>query len=244
MAGMDRRQALQLAMAAAIAPGLYGGPAFAGVPSRLIDPPQVPMRYSRRVTRNLIDGTPLSVARDFEVSFQRVDGGFMLHGAQASVQVDAPKSLEQFAHIERGRDESDLFPLALDPFGQILSNHVAQPASDELREAVTLAHAALAAQPLSQDERAQLSHFVSALQEAGQRVTAHLPRDLFAPADLSRRDEQGISLPSGLRGTVETVFQCQRDMGTGLMRAASRDVITRVAQSKRRTSESWSLTAI
>lgn len=240
----DRRNALRLGMAAAIAPSLCATRVAAATPDRLIAPPAAPMRYSRTVTRELSDGTPLTVTRAFNVTFRRFAGGFMLHGEQADVHVEAPQSLAEFVELERRRDESALFPIALDPFGQILSSQIARPAGQDLRQAISHALAELASQPISDDEREQLSQFVSAIQEAGHQVTAHLPTDLFAPASAARRDEQGIDLPGGIEGRVETVFESQRDPETGLMRAANRNVVTQVAGSSRGTLETWSLSAL
>lgn len=240
----DRRNALQLAMAAAIIPTLCAKRASAATPGRLIAPPTTPMRYARTITRALADGTPFTVTREFDVSFRRFASGFMLHGSQVEVAVDCPQSLAEFAQLERRRDENSLFPIALDPFGQILSTQIAQPAGQDVRQAVSAALAQLASQPISSNEREQLAQFIAALQDAGRRVTAHLPTDLFAPATDQRRDEQNIALPGGMEGTVETTFECQRDAGTGLMQAANRNVVTKVANSRRGTQESWSLTAI
>lgn len=244
MTRTDRRNALRLAMAAAMAPAVCASRGAAAAPDRLIAPPAMPMRYSRTVTRELADGRPFSVTRQFEIDFQPFANGFMLHGEQRDVVVDAPESLSEFIRIERERDESGIFPIALDPFGLILSSQIARPVAQDLHHAVSAALADLASQPISSDEREQLSQFITTLQRAGQRVTAHLPTDLFAPADERRRDERNIGLPGGIEGSVETLFESQRDQGTGLMRAATRAVITRVADSSRGTHESWSLTPL
>lgn len=240
----DRRSAMQIAMAAAIAPAVCSSRALAAPVDRLIAPPSAAMRYARTVVRELVDGSPFAVTRAFDVSFERFAGGFMLRGAQADVQVDCPRALSDFAELERARDESALFPIALDAFGQILSSQIATPAGTDVRRAVNEALGELARQPISEDEREQLSQFVSVLQQAGQRVTAHMPTDLFAPASLARRDEESIALPGGMEGRVETTFECERDAETGLMRAANRTIVTHVAGTSRCTRERWSLTAI
>lgn len=240
----DRRDTLRLVMAAAIAPTLCATRVSAAVPDRLIAPPSSPMRYRRTLVRDLIDGELVSVTREFDVAFRRLAGGFMMEGQQVGVRMDAPESLAAFVRIEEARDESELFPIALDPFGQILSTRVAQPAGHSVRLAIEEALARIAEQPIGADEREQLSRFVSAMQLASQRVIAHLPTDLFAPAETSRRDERMATLPGGVEGKVESVYECRRDLGTGLMREASRNVLTIVADSSRGTRESWSLTAI
>lgn len=231
-------------MAAAMVPAVCASRAATAAPDRLIAPPATPMRYSRTVMRELSDGNPFRVTRQFEIAFRPFANGFMLHGQQSEVVVDAPQSPSEFIAIERERDESSIFPIALDPFGLILSSHVARPAAQDVHRAVSAALADLASQQISPDEREQLSQFVTALQRAGQNVTAYLPADLFAPADAQRRDEQSLGLPGGIESSVETLFESQRDPGTGLMRAANRDIVTRVADSRRGTHESWSLTPL
>ncbi|MWV26385.1 hypothetical protein [Aurantiacibacter rhizosphaerae] len=249
---VDRRRVLQLAIAAAVTPALVASGAqgatpgdLAGqLPGRLIAPPPVPMRYTRSVARELVDGAFFSVTREFRVYFTGFAGGFMLHGQQTGASVDAPAKLAEFAALEEGRDESGMFPIALDPFGQIVSAAIANSPENALRQAVAMALDRLSAQPIGTDERAEFSRFFSAMQQAGQNVTAYLPTDLFAPVTRSRRDAQDIAFPDGLLGTVETVFECDWDSGTGLMQQARRDVLTHVDSTRRATFESWSLTAI
>ncbi|QZH76416.1 MAG: hypothetical protein JY451_07750 [Erythrobacter sp.] len=239
---IDRRAALRLALAAALAPATISAQARAQQFSGgLIAPPTDPMRYSRIVSRDLVDGRSFRVARSFAVEFRRFDQGFMLHGRQVEVAVYAPAPLAQFAELERSRDESGLFPIALDPFGRILS-----PGSDlgdqaNVGRAVERAFAALSRQQLAQDERATLEGFVAALHAAGGELVAHLPVDLFAPAGSPRQREQQVALPDGSQGRVLTRFEAELDDATGLMRSAQREVVTEVNNTRRATSESWSL---
>lgn len=241
----DRRSALrtglQLCVAAALAPAMVSRRAAAMVPDRLIAPPPGTMCYSRTVTRSLSADAQITVTRRFTVEFRQFAGGFMMHGSQLAVEVEAPAALATFTELERGRDESALFPIALDSFGRILEAEVAAPVGDNVRQAVAAALHDIAGQPITGDERAQLARFVTALQQAGQHITALLPADLFAPAQTPRHEEQRISLPGGGEGLVATMFSAERDLATGLMRAAEREVTTVVADSRRRSHESWSL---
>ncbi|WP_162925109.1 hypothetical protein [Aurantiacibacter odishensis] len=240
-ASPDRRGALVLGLAGAVATTFVSTPAVALPVERLIDPPEGPMRYTRSVTRDLIDGTPFTVTRHFRIVFQPFAEGFMLHGEQQDVRVDGPEVLAPFAELERARDESGLFPIALNAFGQILSSQIAAPAGPHLRQAVDEAVAEIASHPIGEDEHQQVAQFLRALQQVGNRVTAHLPLDLFAPSSQSRHEERDIVLPGGVEGKVESVFEAERDERTGLMREASRSVMTRVAQTSRGTRERWSL---
>ncbi len=238
----DRRGALRLALAAAVAPSLTWRHANAqAVPGGLIDPPARPMAYQRILTRDLIDGNSFSVARIFTVEFQRFSGGFMVHGRQDDVSVNAPRQLAQFAEIESSRDESDMFPLALDPFGLILSRDRQASPCESVEQAIERTLAALSDQQLGREERDSLQIFVASLHAAGQSITAHLPVDLFAPSSSTRCDEHSIALPDGGQGRVTTRFGGERDDTTGLMRVASREIVTEVDNSRRTTSESWNL---
>ncbi len=238
----DRRRALQLAMAATITPAIFANRAAGATSARLIAPSEGPMRYTRAIARELVDGALLTVTREFDVSFTRFADGFTLHGEQVRARVEAPDKLADFAALEEARDESGIFPIFLDPFGQILSSQIAQPPEGVLARAVDEALGMLAAQPIDVGEREQFSQFLTALQQAGQHVTAYLPTDLFAPAMRSRHEARDIALPGGVHGKVETLFESDWNAGTGLMRAARRNVLTQVEGNRRTTFENWSLT--
>lgn len=231
---------MQLAALAAIAPAC-AVPAHASSANQLIAPPSGPMRYSRTAVRDMIDGTHFTVCRQFVVDFRQFAGGFMMHGTQETVSVDAPAALAQFAALEQARDESGLFPIALDPYGQILSADVAPSTGDNLRQAVDYALAEIARQPIAPEERAALAAYATALQQASQRVIAHLPVDLFAPAPTPRHEERRVALPGGGEGLVASSFGGVRNQQTGLMRSAEREVVTVVAGSSKRLHEEWSL---
>lgn len=236
----DRRTILQLATLAAVVPACVV-PARASAPDQLIAPPTGQMRYCRTVVRDIADGSHFAVYRQFLVDFRPFAGGFMMHGRQEAVSAEAPAALADFAAMEEARDESGLFPIALDPYGQILSADVAARSGDDVRHAVDHALAEIARQPLAAEDRAALSAYVVALQQASQRVTAHLPADLFAPAPDPRREERRVALPGGGEGLVASSFGGVRDAETGLMRNAEREVVTVVAGSSKRLREEWSL---
>lgn len=231
---------LQLTTLAALAPACVI-PARASTTDQLIAPPSGQMRYCRSVVRDMADGSHFTVCRQFLVDFRQFAGGFMMHGTQESVSADAPAALAQYAAMEEARDESGLFPIALDPYGQILSADVATNARDDVRHAVDHALAEISRQPIAPEDRAALAAYVSALQLASQRVTAHLPVDLFAPSPAPRRQERRIALPGGGEGLVASSFGGVRDRETGLMRNAEREVLTMVADSSKRSREEWTL---
>ena len=191
----NRRTMLQLATLAALAPACVI-PARASTTDQLIAPPSGQMRYCRSVVRDMADGSHFTVCRQFLVDFRQFAGGFMMHGTQESVSADAPAALAQYAAMEEARDESGLFPIALDPYGQILSADVATNARDDVRHAVDHALAEMSRQPIAPEDRAALAAYVSALQLASQRVTAHLPVDLFAPSPAPRYRASATGVPA------------------------------------------------
>ena len=244
MTGASRRDALRLALCAAVAP-MVASRAMArqqDIAGGLIAPPVTPMRYTRVVERDMVDGQVFRVTRDFEVEFRRFDAGFMLHGAQTGVATQCPDALQRFADLEAARDESALFPIALDPLGTILSAGPDPLSGEHVGDAIEEALAVLAAQPIPAVQRDMLRDFVAALHIVGQRITAHMPADLFAPAEPSRTDEQIISLPGGGEGLIRTEFTGETDTATGLLRRASRSIVTQAGDSRRTTGERWSLT--
>ena len=199
------------------------------------------MRYRRSVTRLLPDGAVLRVTRDFTVRFADASGGYALHGEQVDVAIDAPEAIAGLMQLEAARDESGLFPIALDRGGRIRSEYRGEVSRERIEQAVERTRAELERQSLAPDDRAALSRFVAAVHAVGGDLIAHLPVDLFAPVEQSRRDEQAVPLPGGGEGSVVSLFTARIDSQTGLMREASRAIVTRVAGDRRETREDWSL---
>lgn len=242
MSKIDRRGSIRLAMAGAIASSLSvkaGAQQIAN--GGLIAPPDSPMLYRRVVERDLIDGQSFRVTRNFHVVFSAIAEGYLLQGRQTAVSVEAPEALARFRALEEERDETGLFPIALNAFGQIQSPNPEPFGARQVEAAITQALAALEQLPMPESEREQARRFVSALHSAGQGITAVMPHDLFAPSGMPRRTEQLVALPDGVAGRVETVFDGQLDARTGLMSAAMREIVTAVDGSRRMTREEWSL---
>ncbi|RJY09547.1 hypothetical protein [Aurantiacibacter aquimixticola] len=239
---IHRRAALKFALAGALTPVLASRPIAAqdAIPP-LIAPPDGTMAYRRAVTRELVDGQTFAVARAFDVRFAPTSGGFILRGAQSEVQVDAPSALSEFAALERGRDESALFPIALDAFGRIRDQDGHYGSDAALGDAVSETIARLQEQRLAENEQDALAQFVAAFHSAGQRVAAVLPVDLFAPSEEMRTQTRALPLPFGAEGQIETTFTANADGATGLMRSATRQIVTRAEGTSRRTVESWTL---
>ena len=245
MSRMDRRGSIRLAIASALAATLSTKVSASQIDSgSRIAPPTRPMRFCRIVERDLVDGQSFRVSRGFTVEFSRIAEGYLISGRQSDVSVNAPDSLSSFAELEQQRDESGLFPLELNPLGQIQSVNSDRLGEEQIEAAVEQALSAIARLPMPEDEREQARLFVAALHNTGQGITAHMPHDLFAPASLPRRTQQVIALPDGAAGRVETLFDGQLDPQTGLMSAAVREIVTAVDGSERTTREEWSLTPV
>ncbi|APE27484.1 hypothetical protein BMF35_a0655 [Aurantiacibacter gangjinensis] len=240
----DRRRMLALAAAAIAAPAWTAALARPVSTGRIISPPSGMMRYTRTAIRQLGQHETLQVTRSFDVDFRSFEHGFMLHGQQVAARVEAPEALRSFGRLEEARDESALFPIALNAYGQILSSDLAPLENDGVAAAIAEAVEILRQQQLPQDERAQLASSIAAMQRAAQRVIAHLPTDIFAPSAGPRVVEQALALPGGMAGRLETRFAGESDFATGLMRSATREIVTEVEGSTRRAHERWSLTAI
>src|SRR5688572_7537209 len=90
---LGRRALLGLAGAAAALPLFRTGSAAAQPASRFA-PPSGPMRYTRRLERELVDGARLVVSRGFAVRFVPEADGFRVDGEQVDSAVDAPAALD------------------------------------------------------------------------------------------------------------------------------------------------------
>ena len=242
MSNTDRRKVLQMLAAAAVVPALSSREVAAAESLSLISPPPGMMQFQRSVVRELTGGANISVTRGFAIEFVRVADGFIVDGQQMSVEVSTPPSLSAFADLERARVETGVFPITLDPFGQIIGGHPASAQGDEIETAFAEALQQIASQPLAPGEHADLRQFITALHQAGAMLTVAMPIDLFAPANNERSENRTVSLPSGDIGIVTSRFGSERDTLTGLMRRASREVMTEVEGDRRQTTEHWRLT--
>ena len=240
----DRRTILRLALAAAVAPAFASRlQAAAAAAPRRFSPPAGAMTFTRRLVRTLADGNRVVVDRAFAIRFVARAPGWSVAGEQTDVAVDFPPRLAPLAGLERQRREVDLFPLLLDARGRIVEGPRARPAK-ELDQAVAIVTRAFGQAPHTADERAEHEAFVSAVHDAGARMTSLPPAQLFAPDEPESRAERDLVLPAGGRGTIAVSFSALADPQTGLMRQARRDIVTTIAGDSRLTREDWTLTPI
>jgi len=229
----DRRALLGYAAAAV---------ALSALPARAaaFAPPAAPMRYTRRLERGLPGGASLVVARSFAIRFVPEGAGFRVEGEQVAVEVEAPEQLAALAQIERERRETGLFPLRLDAAG-VMERAVGGIETGKLDEAVREVVARIESWDHAPAEREELREFVNAVHRSAGAMLTELPRDLFAPLQLARTERRAVTLPGGDAGEVRMSFTAERDSASGLMRSATREVVTEIAGDLRRTVETWRL---
>ena len=82
-------------------------------------PPPGRMLLTRLLERDLGQGQTLSVARTYAIRFAAWGDGYRVEGIQQTVKVIAPPKLAALAALEQQRAEPGLFPIVLNPGGQI-----------------------------------------------------------------------------------------------------------------------------
>lgn len=236
MAGTTRRRLLTGLIAAggimAFVPPLR---AMANAPLPL---PGGPLRLTRELVRELGDGTAITVRRGWNVTFARQGRGMMLAGTQVSASVDAPPSLADLARIEQQRSTAAMFPVMLSETGRVVATGSA-PA--DLSEALRTAEKMIAARPQSEGQRDKLRRYLADIHRAGTGQFETLPADLFAPAGTPLRRVEPVSLPGGMTGAFELVWDARANPDTGWLVTGERQIITRIAELERRSREVWTL---
>ena len=237
---IHRRALLRLAVAGTLCPNLATRAAAHVAGSPRFEPPATPLRYARRLVRELRGGETIAVARNFSVRFVPLPaGGYEVEGEQVGIEVAAPEKMAPFAELERSRVESGVFPLRLGTRGLIeqgpefTSSQLLDTAVAEARRLIGGATAA--------DARAEAEIFLQLVHRAGATLAAHLPTDLFAPCEHARTERREIALPGSQTGEVEVRFTAEADPRTGLMSHASREIVTTIGSDRRTTQEHWTL---
>ena len=233
-----RRAMLHLLAGAAIASPLRACPVAAS--SGPIHPPTTPMTFRRTLVREMVGGARITVRREFTIRFEQFADGYRIAGEHAGVDIEMPEELAEFAQIERTRIDQT-FPLVIGPTGFIAAPDGSAPPGTVVQRAFDAAFASLDRQSLSADDRAVLRSHIDAIHKAGGIVLAQMPGDLFAPVEEQRSEEQRIPLPDGSLGRLSSTFTAQRDCDTGLMREASREILTEIDGDRRVTREIWQL---
>ena len=238
MGKTDRRESLRLALGAAILPFLASAPLRAanGLSGGNFVPPNGTMTFRRIIERALPGGDAvLRGTRVYDVEFTRLAGGsFKVRGFQTNAQVEAPEHLAALARLEEQRVETGLFPLTLDPNGQITD-------WPQRMDGPHFARALEQVRTQFVGDESEAGILIEALHNVGNQMLAFLPHDLFAPAEMPRTQSQEIELPWGEMGEVATLFEAERDPASGVMRQAYRTVTTKLSGEERQSTESWAL---
>ncbi|MFN3863803.1 MAG: hypothetical protein ACK4RT_05915 [Erythrobacter sp.] len=240
MAGSTRRTVLA-GLAAAGAAGGMALPALlraAGAPLRV---PAGPMRLERVLVRELGDGAAITVRRAWEVRFERQARGIIVSGTQVSARVDAPPSLADLARIEEQRDTRAMFPIMLSEAGLVLATGGSDTAANDLVPALRAAEQMIAQRPQSAERRTNLRRYLAELHQAGSGEFDSLPADLFYPVGTRWRRVETLTLPGGLTGEFELVWDARAVPGEGWLAQGERIVMTRIEQLERRSREGWIL---
>jgi hypothetical protein len=221
-------------------------PLAARLPAELepLPMPDGPMRLERVLQRGQGESASITVRRSWEVRFARQARGMMVSGRQLAAEVSAPPHLAELARIERERDASTLFPLALSERGAILPADGAPAASDAVSAALRAAEAMIARQPVPADTRERYRLYLAQVHRAGSGLLDTLPTDLFFPSGIAVERSEALALPEGLNGSFALHYLGEPQPGAPWLKRAERRVVTRVGGLERSASEVWTLAVL
>lgn len=239
--GLSRRHALLFAMSA-IAAGV-GLSHRSVLAASSVASPTTPMLLTRQLSRGLRDGKAVTVTRQWRVAFSQQSRGVTVTGEQTAVSVEAPPALAALAQIEEKRSTAGMFPILLSPDGVIMAaGEITSKASIEA--ALEVAESVMMARGLAEASASEQQQVMAQLQAAGSSFLDQLPGDLFFPSVIPLREVRRVPLSDGLVGEFEVSWEASAQASTGLLESARREVITRIGESERRSSEDWLLEAV
>lgn len=242
MAGSTRRRLLT----GLIGAGLAGGAALlcvrplraASAPLRL---PEGPMLLERTLVRELGPGVAITVRRWWEVGFARQARGIVVTGTQVAASVDAPPHLAELARIEQQRGTQGMFPILLSESGLIVSHGAAPTAPADIAAALREAEPMIARLPRAQSAGEAMRRYLAELHRAGAGEFDTMPADLFFPSGTPLRRVETVTLPDGLAGAFELVWQARAVPEGGWLDEGEREIVTRIEGFERRSREGWRL---
>ncbi len=237
MDGISRRDVIlgSAGLAACLASPAAAAP---GVPL-----PEGPMLLSREIRRELSDGKAIVVRRSWLVRFVPNGRGIAVEGKQASASVDAPEKLRPLAELEEQRDTNGMFPILLSADGRIVGAGSGQDA-DDIAKAVRIAEGLIAKSNRTPTQKSEAVQYLGAIQAAGGSLLETLPPDLFYPSGREMRQHRDIALPDGATGEIELVYASSSLAGESWLERASRDIVTRLGNSERVSSEIWRMVPV
>ena len=236
--GLSRRRTLLFARSA-IATGALVPLGLAQAATKVTSP-TFPMLLTRKLSRGLRDGNAVVVTRQWRVEFSQESRGVTITGEQTAVSVSAPPALAQLAQIEEERATDGMFPILLSSDGVIMAagENTSQASIDA---ALKAAEEVMMARGLAQASAAEQRQVMAQLQAAGSSFLDEMPGDLFYPSTTPLREVRQVPLGEGMVGEFEVSWEASAEAETGLLENARREVITRIGESERRSSENWRL---
>ena len=202
--------------------------------------PQKPMLLTRKLIRELGDGSQIIVERQWRVNFSQSAAGISISGSQVDVAVTTPPALAQFAEIEKSRSTNAMFPISLSNAGDI-TNTGRSLSKEALEAALSMANNVIEQSGADKSERARHEYYLSQLQQRGGALLNQAPVDLFFPKSKGFNVARGIDLPDGSKGEFVVSYSVKKEAQSGLLSSAKREVITTIGTSSRRTIELWTL---
>lgn len=243
MARSTRREMLAGLVATGTA-GAFGLPGMLRAASTPLRLPAGLMRLERELERELGGDAVVTVRRGWELRFARQARGIIITGTQVSVSVDAPPSLADLARIEEQRETRAMFPILLSEAGLVLAAGGSAAASGDMAPALRAAERMIATRPQSEERRENLRRYLAEIHRAGSGEFDSLPADLFYPAGTPLHRIEALTLPGGLAGEFELVWDARPVPGEGWLASGERLVITRIEGLERRSREGWTLAPI
>ncbi len=240
MTEFTRRAAIGSALGALVA-----GATTSSIPAMAAGRLTIPansMRLMRRIERELRDGKILAVTRQWQVNFSAQGRGIAINGQQIFAKVDAPEQLAQLAAIEEARSTNGMFPILLGEAGEILAAGTST-SQEDVDAAIKEAESMIKRHSSSATQRAQRMAYLAQLQQTGGTLLEQMPRDLFYPSEETVHSIKPVNLPDGSHGEFEFSFSARCAPGERWLAHAKRQIITRIGDDERHSSETWALNA-
>lgn len=196
------------------------------------------MLLVRTLRRPLPGGAEVRTERSYEIRFIPDGDGYRVEGNLVKVDVHAPPALRALAELERGRADTNMFPMRLDMQGRLISG-------GDLVDAATIDQARqTTAEGIDKIELGgfdsqQAQSFID--QFAKRPGHTPWPEDLFRPEPGNHQQSRAIPLPNGERGQVSVTIRADASGPTGLLSSLARTVVSDLGGNSRITEEIWTL---
>lgn len=196
------------------------------------------MLLVRTLRRPLPGGAEVKTERCYEIRFVPDGDGYRVEGILVKVDVHAPPALQALADLERGRADTNMFPMRLDAHGRLVSggDPVDAAALDQARQTTAEGIAKI---DLRGFDAGQAQSFID--QFAKRPGHTPWPEDLFRPVPGKHQQSRAIPLPNGARGQVSVTINANASGPSGLLTSLARTVVSDLGGNSRITEEIWTL---